>query len=103
MKIVHQYTGIIIRSRIRLDEAFLAKAGALRFIGRVGSGMENIDVKYAESRGVLCFNSPEGNRDAVGEHTAGMLLSMMNNFTRADRQVREGIWKREENRGTEIK
>jgi D-3-phosphoglycerate dehydrogenase / 2-oxoglutarate reductase len=103
MMILPDYFGIIIRSRINLDEAFLSNEHELRFIGRVGAGMENIDVKYAESRGVVCFNSPEGNRDAVGEHTAGMLLSMMNNFTRADREVREGIWKREENRGTEIK
>jgi D-3-phosphoglycerate dehydrogenase / 2-oxoglutarate reductase len=103
MKILPGYFGIIIRSRIMLDEEFLSKEHELRFIGRVGAGMENIDVRYAESRGVVCFNSPEGNRDAVGEHTAGMLLSLMNNFTRADRQVREGIWKREENRGTEIK
>ncbi len=103
MKSVHHYFGIIIRSRINLDEEILSKATGLRFIGRVGSGMENIDVKYAESRGVQCFNSPEGNRDAVGEHTTGMLLSLMNNLNRADHQVREGKWKREENRGTEIK
>jgi D-3-phosphoglycerate dehydrogenase len=103
MKSVHHYFGIIIRSRINLDKEILSKATELRFIGRVGAGMENIDVKYAERRGVLCFNSPEGNRDAVGEHTTGMLLSLMNNLNRADRQVREGKWKREENRGTEIK
>lgn len=103
MKAVHQYFGIIIRSRINLDEEILSKATELRFIGRVGAGMENVDVKYATSRGVLCFNSPEGNRDAVGEHTTGMLLSLMNNLNRADRQVREGKWNREENRGTEIK
>ncbi|MGA2822774.1 MAG: NAD(P)-dependent oxidoreductase [Bacteroidales bacterium] len=103
MKSVHQYFGIIIRSRINLDEEFLSKATKLRFIGRVGAGMENIDVKVAENRGVLCFNSPEGNRDAVGEHTTGMLLSVMNNLNRADRQVRQAKWKREENRGMEIK
>lgn len=103
MKSVHHYFGIIIRSRINLDEDILSKATELRFIGRVGAGMENIDVKYAASRGVQCFNSPEGNRDAVGEHTTGMLLSLMNNLNRADRQVREGKWNREENRGTEIK
>ena len=103
MEILPEYFGIIIRSRISLDEEFLSKEHELRFIGRVGAGMENVDVKYAESRGVVCFNSPEGNRDAVGEHTTGMLLSLMNNFNRADRQVREGLWKREENRGTEIK
>ena len=103
MKSVHHYFGIIIRSRINLDEEILSRATGLRFIGRVGAGMENVDVKYAASRGVLCFNSPEGNRDAVGEHTTGMLLSLMNNLNRADRQVREGKWNREENRGTEIK
>jgi D-3-phosphoglycerate dehydrogenase len=65
--------------------------------------MENIDVMAAERQGVKCFNSPEGNRDAVGEHTLGLLLSLMNQLGRADREVREGKWKREENRGTEIK
>jgi D-3-phosphoglycerate dehydrogenase len=103
MKIAGGYFGIIIRSRVRLDEEFLLHANGLRFIGRVGAGMENIDVKFAEGRGILCFNSPEGNRDAVGEHTAGMLLSLMNNLNRADRQLRAGKWNREENRGTEIK
>jgi D-3-phosphoglycerate dehydrogenase / 2-oxoglutarate reductase len=103
MKIVGPYSGIIIRSRISLDEEFLSEATSLQFIGRVGAGMENIDVKFAGNRGIMCFNSPEGNRDAVGEHTTGMLLSLINHFGRADRQVRQGQWKREENRGTEIK
>jgi len=103
MKIIAPYFGIIIRSRISLDREFLSVADNLKFIGRVGAGMENIDVDFAESRGIMCFNSPEGNRDAVGEHTLGMLLSMMNNFGRADREVRQGKWRREENRGTEIK
>ena len=98
-----KYTGIIIRSKISLDKEFLDSATNLKFIGRVGAGMENIDVEYAESRGIRCLNSPEGNRDAVGEHTLGMLLSLMNHLTRADRQVRRGIWIREENRGAEIK
>ena len=103
MKLIPPYFGIIIRSRFNLDEEFLSKATELHFIGRVGAGMENIDVKYAVSKGIQCFNSPEGNRDAVGEHTTGMLLSLMNNLNRADHQVREGKWNREENRGTEIK
>jgi D-3-phosphoglycerate dehydrogenase / 2-oxoglutarate reductase len=102
-KIAGDYFGIIIRSRIKLDKEFLSQATCLKFIGRVGAGMENIDVNYAECHGILCFNSPEGNRDAVGEHAMGMLLSIMNNINRADREVREGKWKREENRGTEIK
>jgi len=103
MKIISHYFGIIIRSRISLDKEFLSEAKNLQFIGRVGAGMENIDVDFADSRGIMCFNSPEGNRDAVGEHTIGMLLSMMNNFGSADREVRQGKWRREENRGTEIK
>ena len=102
-EIFPSYFGIILRSKFRLDEALLSKAASLRFIGRIGAGMENIDVPFAESRGILCLNSPEGNRDAVGEHTLGMLLSMMNNMNRADRQVREGKWLREANRGEEIK
>ncbi len=96
------YTGIIIRSKINLDKEFLDRATMLKFIGRVGAGMESIDVDYAGSKGIVCLNSPEGNRDAVGEHTLGMLLSLMNNLNRADRQVRSGKWIREGNRGTEI-
>ncbi len=102
-EIVHDYSGIIVRSRINLDRKILSEAKALKFIGRVGSGMENIDVAYAESLGIHCLNSPEGNRDAVGEHALGMLLSLMNNMSRADKQVRQGKWLREANRGTEIK
>jgi D-3-phosphoglycerate dehydrogenase len=97
------YCGVIIRSRINMDRQLIDKATHLKFIGRVGAGMESIDVAYAESKGIKCFNSPEGNRDAVGEHALGMLLAVMNNFLRADRQVRNGEWKREENRGVEIK
>lgn len=102
-KIISSYEGIIIRSRITLDEDILSKASSLKWIGRVGAGMENIDVPYASDHGIACFNSPEGNRDAVGEHTLGMLLSLFNNILRADRQVRQGIWDREGNRGLEIK
>lgn len=97
------YDGIIIRSKIRIDKEFLDRAVRLKFIGRVGAGMENIDVGYAGSKGIRCLNSPEGNRDAVGEHALGMLLSMLNHLVRADQQVRQGTWIREGNRGTEIK
>lgn len=103
MQIVPDYFGIIIRSRIKLSADFLSRATKLEFIGRVGAGMENIDIDFATKNGVLCLNSPEGNRDAVGEHAIGMLLSLMNNLNRADDQVRHGRWNREENRGTEIK
>ena len=102
-EIIDQYFGIIIRSKIRLDRNILDKAAGLRFIGRVGSGMENIDLDFAMSKGIICLNSPEGNRDAVGEHALGMLLSLLNHMNRADRQVRKGRWIREANRGMEIK
>lgn len=100
--VVHNYAGIIIRSKIKLDRTILEKASSLRFIARLGAGMENIDVDFAASRGIACINAPEGNRDAVGEHTLGMLLMLLNNMRKADREVREGVWIREGNRGTEI-
>lgn len=102
-EIIDQYFGIIIRSKITLDKELLDRATGLKFIGRVGSGMENIDLAYAVSKGIICMNSPEGNRDAVGEHTLGMLLSLINHINRADKQIREGKWIREGNRGMEIK
>ncbi|MEI8202696.1 MAG: NAD(P)-dependent oxidoreductase [Bacteroidota bacterium] len=102
-KIIGNYYGIIIRSRILLDKEMLEQAHNLRFIGRVGAGMENIDEAFAKSKNIRCFNSPEGNRDAVAEHAVGMLLAMLNHFIRADREVRSGIWNREGNRGSEIK
>jgi D-3-phosphoglycerate dehydrogenase len=81
----------------------LSRAYELQFIGRAGSGMENIDVAYATSKGIACVNSPEGNRDAVGEHAMGMLLALLHHLKQADLEVREGIWRREANRGTELK
>lgn len=100
--IIHEYFGIIIRGKIKLDKEILQKATSLKFIGRVGAGMENIDLAFAESRGIACLNAPEGNRDAVGEHTLAMLLMLMNHLRKADREVRQGVWLRAENRGTEI-
>lgn len=102
-KIVAEYLGIIIRGKILIDKEFIVKAKKLKFIGRVGSGMENIDVEFAEQQGVQCFNSPEGSRDAVGEHAIGLLISLMRNINISDRQVRLAEWIREGNRGTEIK
>ena len=101
--IIHEYFGVIIRSKIKLDKHILEKANQLKFIGRVGSGLENIDVEFAEKKGIKCFNSPEGSRDAVGEHALGMLLTLLNNLNRADKEVRQGKWNREKNRGIEIK
>ncbi len=96
------YEGIVIRSRIKIDRELIDHATNLKFIARAGAGMENIDTVYAESKGIRCLNSPEGNRDAVGEHTLGMLLALLNNITKADRELKQGLWRREENRGTEI-
>lgn len=101
-KNIGEYFGLVVRSRFRLDEAFLSGAGQLAFIARVGIGLEHIDLNYAQKRGIKVFNSPEGSRNAVGEHALGLLLCVMNNLSRADRQVRRGIWEREGNRGVEI-
>ncbi|MCT4616216.1 MAG: NAD(P)-binding domain-containing protein [Marinifilaceae bacterium] len=95
--------GLIIRSRFPLTKVELSTAKQLRFIGRVGAGLENIDIDFAESQNIICYNAPEGNRDAVGEHAIGMLLSVANNLVRCNSEVSQGIWKREENRGWEIK
>lgn len=102
MNIIADYEGVIIRSKIKLDEEVLSRATRLKFIGRVGAGMENIDVPFAESRGITCLNAPEGNRGAVGEQAVGMLLMLMNHLRRADAEVRKGIWIREGNRGLEL-
>lgn len=101
--IISEYFGAVIRSKITFDAEMLKSATQLRFIARVGAGMESIDVEYAQSKGIVCFNSPEGNRDAVAEHALGMLLSMLNHLNRADAEVCGGIWRREANRGNEIK
>lgn len=100
--IAADFTGFIIRSKFKLDEEILKYATKLKFIGRVGAGMENIDINYTEEVGIKCFNAPEGNRDAVAEQAIGMLLSLFNNLKKADAEVRKGIWKREENRGVEL-
>lgn len=101
-RIAGAYTGIIIRSAFALDQHFLQAAHKLKFIARVGAGMENIDTKYANERGITCLNAPEGNRDAVGEQAIGMLLMLLNNLLLADSEVRKGSWNREKNRGTEL-
>jgi D-3-phosphoglycerate dehydrogenase len=103
IKIISKYDGVIIRSKIKIDKMIIEEATKLKFIGRVGAGLENIDVKYATQKGIKCFNSPEGNRDAVGEQALGMLLTLFNNILKADAEVRAGKWIREGNRGLEIK
>lgn len=103
LKILPHYEGFIIRSKFKITKEIIDVCPQLKFIARSGSGMENIDLAYAKERGIECFNSPEGNRDAVAEHVLGMLLMLLNNLRRADQEVRNGIWKRAENRGIEIK
>ncbi len=99
---IHLYEGIIIRSRIPLDAHFLEKAKNLKFIARVGAGMENIDIAKAQKLGIKLINSPEGNKDAVAEHVIGTLLVLMNRLFISSNEVKKGIWVREENRGEEI-
>ena len=99
---IHLYEGIIIRSRIPLDAHFLEKVKNLKFIARVGAGMENIDIAKAQELGIKLINSPEGNKDAVAEHVIGTLLVLMNRLFISSNEVKKGIWLREENRGEEI-
>jgi D-3-phosphoglycerate dehydrogenase len=99
---IHNYHGIIIRSRFKIDKDFIDKATNLKFIARVGAGLESIDCEYAESKNIHLIAAPEGNKNAVGEHALGMLLSLMNKLNRADKLVREGKWIREGNRGYEL-
>ena len=94
--------GIVIRSRISINADFLSNFNKLTFIARAGSGMENIDVKYAHSKNIHAMNAAEGNKQAVAEHALGMILSLFNNLNKADSEVRKGIWQREENRGIEL-
>ena len=99
---IHLYDGLIIRSRFSIDASFLDKATNLKFIGRLGAGLENIDTAYAHKKRIFLASAPEGNRNAVGEHTLGMLLSLFNKLNTADQEVRSGIWDREGNRGVEL-
>lgn len=99
---IHGYDGIILRSRFTIDRQFLDAAKKLKFIGRVGAGLENIDGTYANEKGISLIAAPEGNRNAVGEHTLGMLLALFNKLNKADAEVRSGKWLREENRGIEL-
>jgi len=102
LRLIPQYTGLVIRSKFKVDAAFIDAAPHLNVIARGGAGMDNIDEAYAQQKGITLLNAPEGNRDAVGEHMVGMLLSLMNNLTRANTEVRNGRWQREENRGLEL-
>jgi len=102
-EILGGYEGLVIRSKFLVDHKVLDLSKKLQFICRAGAGMDNIDENYAIEKGITLINAPEGNMDAVGEHAVGMLLNLMNNFNHADAEIREGLWKREANRGYELK
>jgi D-3-phosphoglycerate dehydrogenase / 2-oxoglutarate reductase len=99
---IHDYQGIVIRSRFKIDKTFLDKAINLEFIARVGAGLESIDCEYAKSKNITLIAAPEGNANAVGEHALGMLLSLFNNLNSANDEIKSGNWHRESNRGYEI-
>lgn len=103
LQIIGGYTGLVMRSKFKLNKTFIDAGENLRFVCRAGAGMDNIDEDYAAKKGIALLNAPEGNMDAVGEHATGLLLALMNNFFIADAQIRSGNWKREANRGYELK
>jgi D-3-phosphoglycerate dehydrogenase len=102
-EIIGGYEGLVIRSKFLVDRKVLDLAKNLKFVCRAGAGMDNIDEAYANEKGIILINAPEGNMDAVGEHAIAMLLNLMNNINRSDVEIREGLWKREANRGYELK
>ncbi len=102
LKKIDQYVGIVLRSRFSIDKDFIDCATKLKFIGRVGAGLENIDCDYAEQKGIALIAAPEGNSTAVGEHSLALLLALFNKIIKADQEVRNGVWLREENRGFEV-
>jgi len=101
-KIIPAYEGVVIRSRFTIDASFMDAASHLKFIARVGAGLESIDIPYAKKKGIRLFSAPEGNRSAVGEHALGMVLSLFNKLNAANREVKSGEWNRESNRGIEL-
>jgi len=99
---IANYEGLVVRTKIKVDKAFIDKATNLKFLARAGAGMENIDVAYAQSKGIVCLSSPEGNRDAVAEHCVAVMMAMMNNIVRADKEVKLGHWRRDANWGIQL-
>ena len=103
LRIIGDYTGIAVRTKFRIDQELFDLSPNLKFVARAGAGLDNIDVAAAGAAGIKLLNASEGNMDAVGEHATGLLLALMNNFRNADREIRNGIWDREGNRGYELK
>lgn len=103
LQVIGEYEGLVMRSKFNLNREYIDAGTRLRFVCRAGAGMDNIDEAYAAEKGITLINAPEGNMDAVGEHAVGLLLALMNNFNTADAEIRAGSWRREANRGYELK
>jgi len=102
MRIIHQYQGLIVRSKTEIDREIIDRAGQLRWIGRAGAGLDQLDVAALDEKGIRIVNAPEGNRDALGEHAITILLTLLNKVHIADREIRRGVWDREAMRGSEL-
>ena len=103
LEIIHDYQGLIVRSKTNIDHEFLLDAENLQFVARAGAGVDNVDADELESKGIILINTPEGNRDALAEHVVGLILSLLQNIVKGDTEVKSGIWNREGNRGSELR